>query len=309
MIWTEFNDEPLQAGQVLIRHTAIGVNFIDTYYRSGLYPLPLPARIGSEAVGVIEAVGAEVKNWSVGDRVGYCTGVIGSYAQFITVSPEKLIAIPDFLSDLQAASILLKGLTAAYLLHDTFTVTHHHTLLWHAAAGGVGLLACQWASAKGARVIGTVGSRTKANLALARGCSEVILYQEQEFSSEVRRLTDGQGVDVVYDSVGKTTFDGSLNSLKARGMMVSFGNASGAVEPISPLQLMQSGSLYLTRPTLSHYASDPQALRRLANNLFNAISLGQIKVDEGRSYPLQKAAQAHKDLSSRVTTGSIVLIP
>lgn len=295
--------------QVLIRHTAIGVNFIDIYHRSGLYPLPLPFRPGVEAVGVVEAVGPEVTRLKVGDRVGYCSGVFGGYATSNLVEEERLILLPDFISDEIAAACLLKGLTAAYLLTRTFVVGNQHTLLWHAAAGGVGLIACQWASKLGARVIGTTGSEEKGALALQRGCSEVIFYRHEDVAERVKILTSERGVDVVYDSVGKDTFSASLDSLAPLGMMVSFGNASGAVPDVSPLLLMQKGSLFLTRPTLSHYAPDQSSLQALADSLFAAINKGWISVDIGQRFPLLEAAKAQQELANRNTIGSTILLP
>lgn len=297
------------ARQVLIRHSAIGVNFIDIYQRSGLYTLPLPFRPGVEAVGVVEAVGAEVNRVKVGDRVGYCSGVFGGYATGNIVDVDRLIKLPDFISDEQAAACLLKGLTAAYLLTRTFPINGQHQVLWHAAAGGVGLIACQWASQLGARVIGTVGSEEKAELALARGCSAIILYRHEPVAERVKLLTAGRGVDVVYDSVGKDTFTASLDALAPLGMMVSFGNASGAAPEVSPLLLMQKGSLFLTRPTLSHYAPDASTLQTLADRLFAAIHKGWIRVDIGQRFPLREAANAQQQLASRNTVGSTILLP
>lgn len=295
--------------QVLIRHTAIGVNFIDIYHRSGLYALPLPFRPGVEAVGVVEAVGPEVTRLKLGDRVGYCSGVFGAYATSNLVDDQRLILLPDFISDETAAACLLKGLTAAYLLTRTFVVGEQHSLLWHAAAGGVGLIACQWANKLGARVIGTTGSEEKGVLALQRGCSEVIFYRHEDVAERVKTLTSGRGVDVVYDSVGKDTFSASLDSLAPLGMMVSFGNASGAVPDVSPLLLMQKGSLFLTRPTLSHYAPDQSSLQALADSLFAAINKGWISVDIGQRFPLLEAAKAQRELANRNTIGSTILLP
>lgn len=295
--------------EVLIRHTAVGVNFIDIYHRSGLYALPLPFRPGVEGVGVIEAVGADVTRFKVGDRVGYCSGVFGGYATTNLVDAERLILLPDFISDETAAACLLKGLTAAYLLTRTFVVGDKHTLLWHAAAGGVGLIACQWAGQLGARVIGTTGSEEKGALAMQRGCSDVIFYRHEPVAGRVKEITAGRGVDVVYDSVGKDTFAASLDALAPLGMMVSFGNASGAVPDVSPLLLMQKGSLFLTRPTLSHYAPDQHALQALADSLFAAIHKGWITVDIGQRFALRDAAKAQQELANRNTIGSTILLP
>jgi NADPH2:quinone reductase len=296
-------------GQVRVRHTAIGINFIDIYHRTGLYPLPLPSGLGLEAAGVVEAVGTDVRGWRVGDRVGYCSGPAGAYAETHVVDAGKLIALPAHITDEQAAAILLKGLTAAYLLHKTFPVQAGQTILWHAAAGGVGLLACQWAKALGARVIGTAGSAEKAALALAHGCDHVIRYREEKVPAAVRKLTGGVGVPVVYDSVGKDTFESSLDSLAVRGMLVSFGNASGAVPDFSPLLLAQKGSLYLTRPTLGHYSTTPEELQGLAKLLFDALEKGWIKVEVNQRYRLESAAEAHRALAARETTGASVLLP
>lgn len=297
------------AGQVLVRHTAVGVNFIDIYHRKGLYPLELPSGIGQEAAGIVEAVGSGVSRWKEGDRVGYCQGAMGAYAEANLVAADRLIALPDFVSDEQAAAVLLKGLTAAYLLHHTFPVKAGQTLLWHAAAGGVGLLACQWANKLGARVIGTVGSAEKAELAKARGCSEIILYREEPVAPRVRALTKGEGVPVVYDSVGKDTFAASLDSLAPRGLLVSFGNASGAVPDFSPLLLAQKGSLFLTRPTLAHYARTPDELQGLAELLFEAIRKGWLQVDIHQRYRLSEAPRAQRELAARQTLGSSILLP
>lgn len=297
------------AGQVLVRHTAVGVNFIDIYHRKGLYPLELPSGIGQEAAGIVEAVGPGVSRWKEGDRVGYCQGAMGAYAEANLVAADRLIALPDFVSDEQAAAVLLKGLTAAYLLHHTFPVKAGQTLLWHAAAGGVGLLACQWANKLGARVISTVGSAEKAELAKARGCSEIILYREEPVAPRVRALTKGEGVPVVYDSVGKDTFAASLDSLAPRGLLVSFGNASGAVPDFSPLLLAQKGSLFLTRPTLAHYARTPDELQGLAELLFEAIRKGWLQVDIHQRYRLSEAPRAQRELAARQTLGSSILLP
>lgn len=297
------------ADEVTVRHTAIGVNFIDIYHRSGLYKLPLPYRPGVEAAGVIEAVGSSVSGFKVGDRVGYCSGVFGAYATVNNVAASRLIRLPAFISDEIAAASLLKGLTAAYLLRQTFPVKAGHTLLWQAAAGGVGLIACQWANKLGARVIGTVGSEGKAALALTRGCHEVIQYRHQNVAETIAQLTEERGVDVVYDSVGKDTFHASLDSLAPRGMFVSFGNASGAVPDFSPLLLMQKGSLFFTRPTLSHYTPDQTSLQALADTLFEAIGAGWIDIDIGQQYSLSDAPTAHRQLAARETVGSSILIP
>lgn len=297
------------AGQVRVRHKAIGLNFIDIYHRTGLYPLDLPTGLGLEAAGVIDALGPEVGGWKVGDRVAYCSGPPGAYADTHVVAADKLLALPDGIEDEVAAATLLKGLTAAYLLHKTHTVQPGETLLWHAAAGGVGLLACQWATHLGATVIGTVGSAAKAELARSRGCAQVIQYREESVVDRVMSLTGGKGVPVVYDSVGKDTFETSLDCLSRRGLMVSFGNASGAVPEFSPLLLAQKGSLFITRPTLGHYATTRAELEELANLWFNAVLSGAVKVDINQRYRLDEVPRAHRELATRQTTGASVIIP
>ncbi|WP_347331393.1 quinone oxidoreductase family protein [Marinimicrobium locisalis] len=296
-------------GQVRVRHRAIGLNYIDIYHRSGLYPLELPTGIGLEAAGVVEAIGPDVKGVCEGDRVVYCSGPPGAYADTHVVSAERLLPIPETLSDEVAAASLLKGLTAAYLLHKTHPVKAGETLLWHAAAGGVGLLACQWAKHLGARVIGTAGSEAKANLARERGCDEVILYREENVVERLKALTEGKGVPVVYDSVGKDTFETSLDCLAPLGLMVSFGNASGAVPDFSPLLLAQKGSLFFTRPTLGHYSASRESLEALAGLWFDAVTSGAVKVDIHQRYSLEEVPQAHRDLATRQTTGASVIIP
>lgn len=295
-------------GEVQVRHTAIGVNFIDTYHRSGLYPLPLPAIPGQEAEGVIESLGAGVTDFAVGDRIAYCTTGPGAYCQRRNVPVDRLLRLPDSLSDNEAAAGLLKGLTVEYLIRRTFVVGPGHTVLWHAAAGGVGLLAVQWLKQLGARVIGTVGGPAKAELVRGLGCDEVIDYNEQDFVARVKDLTGGQGVDVAYDSVGKTTLPGSLKCLKRRGLLVSFGNASGAPDPVDVLKLSAQGSVYLTRPKLGDYATTPAELRACADAFFAALAAG-VKVHIHASYPLAQAAEAHRALESRGTTGSLLLLP
>lgn len=298
-----------RAGQVRVRHKAIGLNFIDIYHRTGLYPLDLPTGLGLEAAGVIEALGPDVHGWKEGDRVAYCSGPPGAYADSHVVAADRLLALPEGIEYEVAAATLLKGLTAAYLLHQTHAVQAGETLLWHAAAGGVGLLACQWASHMGARVIGTVGSDAKAKLALARGCAEVIRYRDESVVDRVMALTDGKGVPVVYDSVGKDTFDVSLDCLARRGLMVSFGNASGAVPDFSPLLLAQKGSLFITRPTLGHYATTREELETLAGLWFEAVLSGAVKVDINQTYRLDEVPRAHRELANRQTTGASVIIP
>ena len=297
------------AGEVTVRHTAIGVNFIDTYIRSGLYPAPLPSGLGTEAAGVVEAIGPGVDGIAIGDRVGYVGGPLGAYSERRNLAADKLVPLPDGISDETAAASMLAGMTARYLLKCTRPVQAGDTLLWHAAAGGVGQIAVQWAKALGATVIGTVGSDAKADIARALGADHVINYRRENFAERVRDITGGHGVPVVFDSVGKDTFAGSIDSLALRGMLVSFGNASGAVPPFSPLLLSQKGSLYLTRPTLGHYTSTRAELLETAADLFDVLRSGQVRVQPGQRYALKDAAQAHADLEARLTTGSTILVP
>lgn len=299
--------EPGQ-GQVRVRHTAIGVNFIDTYQRSGLYQMALPAAAGNEGAGVVEAVGPGVTQLKVGDRVAY-TGQVGAYCEQKLLPADRMVKIPQGISDEQAASMMLKGMTVEYLIHRTYKVSPGDTVLWHAAAGGVGLIACQWLKAIGATVIGTVGSEEKAKLARAHGADHVINYSTENFVARVKELTGGKGVPVVYDSVGKTTWEGSLDCLRPRGMMVSFGNASGAVAPFNPIILSGKGSLYLTRPTLATYTASRQDLEATAKALFDIVLSGKVKIEISARYPLARAEQAHRDLEGRKTTGSIILVP
>lgn len=297
-------------GEVTVRHTAVGLNYIDTYHRSGLYPVPsLPSGLGLEAAGVIEAVGEGVQHFGPGDRVAYCTGPIGAYAERRTMTVDTLITLPDSIDDQMAAAVLLQGLTAEFLLRRTYPVRPGETILIHAAAGGVGVILCQWAKALGAVVIGTVGNEAKAALAQAHGCDHVIDYTREDFTARVKEITEGDGVVVVYDGVGAATFEGSLDCLKPRGMMVSFGNASGPVKAFDAGLLAQKGSLYLTRPTLFHYCSTPEALRTASEALFAAIDRGAIKARVDQTFPLAEAAQAHRALEARATTGATVLLP
>jgi NADPH2:quinone reductase len=300
---------PLENTQVLVRQQAIGVNFIDTYHRSGLYPLTLPSGLGSEAAGVVEAIGEGVTRVKVGDRVVYASAPIGAYAEAHTVPETSLIILPEGIPSKTAAAMMLKGLTAAYLLLKTYPVKAGDTILVHAAAGGVGSILTQWANSLGVRVIGTVGRPEKIALAKEQGCAEVLLYREVDVPEAVKSLTQGKGVDAVYDSVGKDTFDMSLNSLKRRGMMVTFGNASGAIPEFSPLLLAKKGSLFLTRPTLFDYVADPDEQQELANALFERVLEGVIKINVNYEFPLADAIKAHQILESGITTGSIVLIP
>ncbi len=296
------------AGQALVKIKSIGVNYIDVYFRTGLYKADLPVTIGMEAAGVVESVGQGVTDISPGDRVAYAMER-GSYAEYAVVPAWRLIKIPDGVDFDSAAAVILQGMTAHYLTHSTFPLNESHTALVHAAAGGTGLLLIQMCRMRGARVIGTTSSPSKAGLARQAGAGEVILYNEQDFEAEVRRLTGGRGVDVVYDSVGAPTFLKSLNCLRPRGMMVSFGNAGGPVPPIEPLLLSQKGSLFLTRPTLAHYAATVDELRWRAGDVLAWVASGQLKVRIHEIYPLAHAARAHRDLESRTTSGKLLLRP
>ena len=296
-------------GEALIRLTAIGVNYIDTYHRTGLYAVPLPFTPGTEGAGVVEEIGAGVQGVAVGQRVAYYTMQPGSYAEYAVVPANRLIPIPDGVTDEQAAAVLLQGMTAQYLAYTTYPIRPGDTVLIHAGAGGVGLLLTQLARMRGARVITTVSTEEKADLSRQNGADEVILYTETDFAEAVKKLTGGQGVHAVYDSVGKTTFDGSLNSLRPLGTMVSFGNASGPVPPFAPALLAQKGSLLFTRPSLAHYTLTRAALLERAGMVFNLVASGKLSVRIQPPYKLADAAQAHRDLESRGTTGKLLLIP
>jgi NADPH2:quinone reductase len=294
--------------EALVKIAAIGVNFIDIYFREGRYPAPLPFIDGQEAAGVVTALGSEVKSLKIGDRVAY-TGVQGSYAEYAVVPADRLVRVPDGVDDRQAASAMLQGMTAHYLCHSTYPLKKGETALIHAAAGGVGLLLVQMAKDIGARVIGTVGSPEKAKLAHEAGADETILYNEQDFEAETKRLTGGKGVHVVYDGVGKTTFEKDLNILLLRGYLVLFGGASGPVPPFDPIKLSQKGSLFLTRPSLLHYIITRRELEWRAGDVFNMIKSGKLKLRIEYVYKLEDAAQAHRDLEARKTTGKLLLIP
>src|SRR3954469_6716516 len=295
-------------GQVRIRHTAIGVNFVDTYQRSGLYPMQLPAVAGNEAAGVVDAVGANVTDLKKGDRVAY-TGLPGSYCDLRVVPADRLVKLPEGISDEQAASMMLKGLTVHYLIFTTYPVKKGETVLWHAAAGGVGLIASQWLKALGVTIIGTAGSDEKVALAKAHGATHVVNYSKENFVERVKEITGGKKVPVVYDGVGKLTWEGSLDCLQPRGLIASFGNASGPVAPVNLGILATKGSLYVTRPTLgTHIASRGDLLER-SNALFDVVKSGKVKVDATARYKLADAQKAHRDLEGRKTTGSIILQP
>lgn len=307
LTWEEVDVPSPGLGEALIAQTAVGLNFIDVYHRIGLYPVPsMPAIIGSEAAGVVEAVGEGVTEVAVGDRVVYCMS-LGSYAERRLIESRQLVKVPDGITDQQAGAMMLKGCTVQYLLRRTYRVQPGETILVHAAAGGVGLLACQWAKHLGATVIGTVGTPEKAELARAHGCDHPVLYSQEDFVGCVNEITNGVGVAVVYDSIGQDTFMASLDCLRPRGLMVSFGNASGPVEPISPTLLAAKGSLFLTRPRLDTYTDTREELESTAADLFEVVASGAVKVEVNQTYPLQDAAQAHRDLEARKTSGSTVL--
>jgi NADPH:quinone reductase len=296
-------------GQARIRQTAIGLNFIDTYHRSGLYQLPMPSGIGLEGAGVVEGVGPGVTWVKVGDRVAYAGGPPGAYAEVRLIPADRLVKVPEGISDRTAAAMMLKGLTTQYLIRSTYRVQPGQTVLFHAAAGGVGLIACQWLKALGVSVIGTVGSDEKAKLAKAHGCDHTIVYTRENFAERVKEITDGKKVPVVYDSVGKDTFMGSLDSLQARGMLVVFGNGSGPVGAFDLNLLAGKGSLYVTRPTLVTYTAKREDLEAMAADLFDVVKSGKVRIEVNQTYSLKDAAQAHRDLESRKTTGSTVLLP
>jgi NADPH:quinone reductase len=307
--WEEVEVGEPAAGQVRLRQTAVGLNFIDTYHRTGLYPVPLPSGLGLEAAGVVEQLGPGVTELKVGDRVAYVAAPVGAYAECRVYAADKLVPLPDGISDTQAAAMMLQGMTVEYLIRRTFPVQAGQTVLLHAAAGGVGLIAGQWLKHLGVRVIGTAGGPEKAALARAHGCEEVIDYKKDPVAARVRELTGGRGVPVVYDGVGRDTFQASLDSLAPRGLLVSFGNASGPVPAFEPAVLSAKGSLYLTRPTLAHYTSTREELLASAGALFDVVQKGAIKIEVRQTYSLKDAAQAHRDLEARKTTGSTVLLP
>lgn len=307
--WDEVDPGSPGPGQARVRHGAIGVNYIDTYHRSGLYPLPLPAGIGMEGAGVVTEVGPDVADLKAGDRVAYAGGPPGSYSEERVMPADRLVKLPDGVSDKQAAGMMLRGMTVQYLLESTFPVRRGQTILVHAAAGGVGLILCQWARHIGATVIGTVGSEEKAELARANGCDHPILYKTDDFTKAVKDITGGEGVPVVYDGVGKDTFSGSLDCLSPRGMMVLFGAASGPVPPFDLSLLASKGSLFITRPTLFTYTAKRPDLLASAKSLFDVVTGGAVKIDIGQEFPLKDAAEAHRALEGRKTTGSTILVP
>ena len=295
-------------GEARVRHTAIGLNYIDTYHRSGLYPLPLPTGVGLEGAGVVEALGAGITHVKVGDRVAYAGGPPGAYAQERVMPANKLVKIPKGVSDEDAAAMMLKGLTVHMLIRRVYRVQKGETVVFHAAAGGVGLIACQWLKALGAKVIGTVGSDEKAKIAKAHGCQHTINYNKENFAERVREITKGRGVPVVYDSVGKDTFYGSLDCLQPRGLLTVFGNGSGPVSDVD-VNVLAKGSFYLTRPSIMVYSAMRSDLEAGAKELFAMVKSGKIKIDINQRYALADAAQAHKDLEARKTTGSTILMP
>lgn len=306
MKWEEVDLPAPGRGEARVRHAAVGVNFIDSYHRTGLYELPLPVVLGSEAAGVVEAVGEGVTEVRPGDRVAYATAPVGAYAEARNVEARFLVRVPDEIDDRTAAATLLKGMTAHYLLG---MAKENATVVVHAAAGGVGLLLTQWARHRGMTVIATVGSEEKAELVRSHGAQHVVLYRKEDVAARVRAITNGVGADVVYDSVGKDTFMGSLDSIRLRGLMVSYGQASGPVGSIDPLILNRKGSLFLTRPKLHDYVATHDELVARARELFAAIASGVLRVRIPQTYPLSEAARAHRDLEARRTTGSLVLLP
>jgi NADPH2:quinone reductase len=296
-------------GQARVRHNACGLNYIDVYHRSGLYPLPMPSGIGQEGAGVVEAVGPGVNQVKPGDRVAYAGGAVGAYAEVRLMAADRLVNLPDGLSFEQGAAMMLQGMTAQYLLKRTYKVQPGDTILIHAAAGGVGLIVCQWAKALGATVIGTVGSDEKAALAKAHGCDHAIVYTRENFTQRVKEITGGALLPVVYDSIGKDTFIGSLDCLRPLGLMVSFGAASGPVPPVELSMLVSRGSLFLTRPTLVTYTAKREDLVATAKDLFDIVLSGKVKIEVLQRYALKDVVQAHRDLEARKTTGSTVLVP
>ncbi|MFL6747271.1 MAG: quinone oxidoreductase family protein, partial [Sphingomicrobium sp.] len=304
--WEEVEVGDPGPGQVRLKQTAVGLNFIDVYHRSGQYPQPSPFIPGVEGAGIVDAIGADVTGVKTGDRVAYA-GPMGGYAEMRLIAADRLVKLPDDISDEQAAAMMLQGMTVDMLIRSVWPLHAEDTILIHAAAGGVGLIMCQWAASLGATVIGAVSSEEKAELARAHGCHHPIIYSKQDFVAEVDRLTGGRKLPVVYDSVGRDTFLRSLDCLQKRGLMVSFGQASGPVEPFTPRVLAQKGSLYLTRPALFDYISTREELDRSAASLFDAVRSGKVKVDIGQRFPLAEAAEAHRALEARKTVGSTIL--
>ena len=310
MVWEDYEPGKPGSGEALVRHEAVGLNFIDVYHRTGLYPMPsLPATPGMEGAGIVEAVGEGVSEVKTGDRVAYAALPPGAYAQVRLIPAHRLVRLPESIPFRQAAGMMLRGMTARYLLYGCYKVKRGDTLLVQAAAGGVGLILSQWAKFLGATVIGTVGSREKAELARAHGCDHTILYREEDFASRVKEITGGRGVDVVYDSVGQATFMKSLDCLRPMGMMVSFGQSSGTVPPFDLGLLSAKGSIFLTRPTLMAYTAKREDLLAHAADLFEVVTRGAVKIEVRQTYPLAEASRAHRDMEARKTTGSTILIP
>ena len=308
--WEDFDPGKPEAGEALVRHEAVGLNFIDVYHRTGLYPLPaLPGTPGMEGAGIVEEIGEGVSEVAVGDRVAYAGLPPGAYAEVRRIPAHRLVKLPAGISTRKGAAMMLQGMTTRYLLRGCFDVKKGDTVLIHAAAGGVGSIACQWAKHLGATVIGTVGSQEKAEIARSNGCDHPILYSEEDFAAKTKDITGGNGVDVVYDSVGQATFMKSLDCLRPMGMMVSFGQASGSVPAFDPSILAAKGSLFLTRPSLMAYTAKREDLLDHARDLFEIVESGAVKIEIKQTYPLSEAAQAHRDLEARKTTGSTILIP
>ena len=309
MRWEDVEVGAPGEGEARVRHTAVGLNYIDVYQRSGVYKLPMPLVLGMEGAGVVEEVGAGVDDLKPGQRIAYAGMPPGSYSEERLIPAHRLVALPDSIDDQQGAAMMLQGMTAHYLIRRTYRVQDGDTILVHAAAGGVGLILCQWAKHLGATVIGTVGTDEKAELARANGCAHAIVYSRENVAERVREITGGEGVPVAYDSVGQATFEGSIDSLKPLGMMVSFGNASGPLAPIDSGILAVKGSLFFTRPSLMTYTASRQDLLASAGELFDVVTGGHVKIAVNQTYPLKDAAQAHQDLEARKTTGSTVLLP
>jgi NADPH2:quinone reductase len=307
--WEEVTVGDPGPGQARVRHAAVGLNFVDTYQRSGLYPMAMPAGLGMEGAGVVEAVGEGVSDVRPGDRVTYAGGPLGAYSEVRCMPADRLLKLPDAIDFETAAAMTLQGITTAYLLLKTYRLQAGESVLIHAAAGGVGLIACQWAKALGATVIGTVSNEAKAELARRNGCDHIVFYTREDVAKRVREITAGEGVSVVYDGVGKDTFMGSLDSLRVRGMLATFGNASGPVAPFDPLLLSQKGSLFVTRPAFGHYTAKRDEYAELGGELFKLVTSGKVKISVNQRYALADAASAQRDLEARKTTGSTILLP
>jgi NADPH:quinone reductase len=307
LVWEEVDVGKPGPGEARVRHTAVGLNYVDIYIRKGLYPVPLPSGIGTEAAGVVEAIGPGVKDIKPGDRVAYAGGPLGAYCEVRVMPADRLVVLPEGISDQQAAAMMLKGLTVQYLIRQIHKVGEGEVILFHAAAGGVGLIACQWAKSLGATVIGTVGSEQKATIAKAHGCDYPVIYTREDFVARVKELTHDQKLPVVYDSVGKDTFMKSLDCLRPKGLLVSFGQSSGPIGPIDLGIFGQKGSLFFTRPTLNTYAAARADLLAMAKDLFDVVLSGAVKIEINQTYPLEQAAQAHRELEARKTVGSTVL--